>query len=60
VYRAFLAGGAPKTEARAAAEAIAGYENRLGRIEDDLALLKWLVGFNLALTVVLIDEALLP
>ena len=45
-------------QARKAAEAIAGYENRftavenrLARIEGDLKLVTWMIGFNLAGTV---------
>jgi hypothetical protein len=34
-----------------AAEAIASYENRFTRIESDLAVVKWMLGFNLAMTV---------
>jgi hypothetical protein len=30
---------------------VAGYENRFARIETDLTVLKWMVGFNLAATV---------
>jgi hypothetical protein len=38
-------------KARKAAETLAGYENRFTKIESDLAILKWMVGFNLAVTV---------
>jgi hypothetical protein len=34
-----------------AAEAVASYENRFSRIESDLAVLEWMVGFNLAMTI---------
>jgi len=65
VYDALLAAGSPEDKARKAAEAIAGYENRFGimdqrfakiderfaKIEGELKLLKWMVGFNLAATV---------
>jgi hypothetical protein len=40
----------PEDVARKAAEEAAGYENRLAKIESDLALLKWMVGVNTALT----------
>jgi hypothetical protein len=57
VYDALKEAGASEEKARQAAEAIAGYETRFGRIENDLtllkgdvALLKWMVGFNLAMT----------
>jgi hypothetical protein len=58
VYDALLAAGSPEDKARKAAEAIAAYENRFGvmdqrfvKIEGDLKLLTWMVGFNLAATV---------
>ena len=58
VYDALLAAGSPEDKARKAAEAIAGYENRFSamdqrfaKIEGDLKLLTWMVGFNLAATV---------
>lgn len=41
---------AGEEKARAAAEAIAGYENRFAKIDQDLAVIKWMAGFNLALT----------
>ena len=39
-YDAPLAAGAPEDKARDAAEEIAAYENRLTRIETDIALIK--------------------
>ena len=58
VYDALLAAGSPEDKARKAAEAIAAYENRFTamderftKIEGDLKLLTWMVGFNLAATV---------
>jgi len=41
--------GIPEDAARLAAEEVANYDNRIGRIEADLTLLKWMVGFLLAL-----------
>ena len=49
-YDALRAAGAPDDKAREAAEEIAGFEDRLTRIESDLKLLRWMVGFNLALS----------
>jgi hypothetical protein len=40
----------PDEIARAAAEEAAGYENRAGKIETDLTVLKWMVGTNMAMT----------
>jgi hypothetical protein len=58
VYDALLAAGSPEDKARKAAEAIAPYENRFtamdqrfAKIEGDIKLLTWMVGFNLAATV---------
>ena len=55
---ALLAAGSPEDKARKAAEAIAASDNRFtamdqrfAKIEGDLKLLTWLVGFNLAATV---------
>jgi len=46
--------GASEEKARKAAEAIASYENLFACIESDLAVLKWMVGFNLAMTVAIL------
>jgi len=51
LYDALRAAGAPEDQARKAAEVVAAYENRFARIETDLTLVKWMLGFNLALTV---------
>ena len=58
VYDAFIASGAPEEKARAAAEAMAGHEGRFGKIEQDLAVLKWMIGFNLAATVAILMQRL--
>ena len=50
LYDALLDAGASEEKARKAAEAIASYENRFSRIESDLAVVKWMLGFNLAMT----------
>ncbi len=49
-YDALRAAGAPDDKAREAAEEIAGFEDRLTGSESDLKLLKWMLGFNLALS----------
>jgi len=51
LYDALKSAGAPDDQARKAAEVVAGYENRFSRIESDLTLLKWMVGFNLAICI---------
>jgi hypothetical protein len=48
LYDALKSAGAPDDQARKAAEVMVGYENRFSRIEADLTLLKWMVGFALA------------
>lgn len=50
LYTALKSAGASDGEAEAAAAEVAGYENRLGKIETDVAVIKWMVGFNLAAT----------
>lgn len=50
VYDVLKEAGASEEKARAAAEAVASYEHRFSKIEADLLLLKWMVGFNLALS----------
>jgi hypothetical protein len=57
VYDALKDAGASEEKARKAAEAIASHENRFAKIEQDLAVLKWMNGFTLAGVVVLIFKA---
>lgn len=40
--------------AKRAAEEVAGYETRLAAIEPDLALVKWMLAFNLAFSVAIL------
>ena len=49
--------GAPEDKARAAAEELAGYESRFAKIETDWAVLKWMVGVNLAASLSLVIKA---
>ena len=56
---ALIDAGAKPEKAEKAAEELAGYDNRLTRIEGDLLLLKWMVGFNLAMTLTLLFKAFL-
>jgi hypothetical protein len=51
LYDALKSAGAPDDQAGKAAEVVAGYDNRFARIESDLTLLKWMVGFVLAICV---------
>ncbi len=50
VYEAFKESGASDEKAKAAAEALANYENRFASLEAGQLLLKWMIGFNLAFT----------
>jgi len=67
VYDAFRAAGTPEDQAAAAAQAIAGYENRFADIERELVkirgelnILKWMVGFNLAISMALLWKVFTP
>jgi hypothetical protein len=57
VYDALREAGASEEKSRKAAEAIAAYDNRFNKIEQDLAALKWMAGFNLAIGVALLFKA---
>jgi hypothetical protein len=56
-YDALISAGAPEEKARAAAEELAAYETRFAKIETDLAVLKWMVGVNLAASLSLVIKA---
>jgi hypothetical protein len=58
VYDAFLAAHVPDATARKAAEAVAVYENRLSSIERELAVLRWMVGTNVVLTLAVLGKLL--
>jgi hypothetical protein len=45
--------------ARKAAEELAGYDDRIGRIERDLSVLKWMVGTNIVLTMLVLGRLLM-
>jgi hypothetical protein len=51
LYDALRAGSIPDDKAREAAEEVAGYESRLSSVEARLAVLTWMVGTNIVLTV---------
>lgn len=54
VYDAFVAAGAPEDKARKAAEALADYENRFTGIDAELLVVKWMVGFVIALDIAIL------
>ena len=51
IYDALVAAGAPEDKARKAAEALTKNEDRLAKIEGELLLIKWMMGFVLAFQV---------
>ena len=50
LYDALKSAGADEEKARQAASAVAAWEDRFNKVETELLLLKWMVGFNLAFT----------
>ena len=54
VYDALKSAGAPEDKAKAAAEAIGNYENRFNKIENELTVLRWMAGANMALSITII------
>jgi len=46
--------------ARKAAEEVAGYESQIAIIRSDLQLLKWMVGVNVGLTLIVLGRLFLP
>jgi hypothetical protein len=61
VYDAFMAAGTPEEKARKAAEAISNYDQRFDRVEREILtvqaeqiLIKWMVGFGIALNVAIL------
>jgi hypothetical protein len=54
LYDALRAADVPDDKARDAAVEGAQYENRAAKIESDLALLKWMVASNVAITLVVL------
>jgi hypothetical protein len=50
VFDACRAAGVPDDKAMAAAQALKRRDTRVSAVESDVVLLKWMVGFNLVLT----------
>jgi hypothetical protein len=50
LYDALITAHVPEEQARKAAEEVADYNERIGRIERDLTVLKWMVGTNIMRT----------
>jgi hypothetical protein len=58
LYDALLEGGAKEETARKAADEVATYENCFAKVDSDLNLLKWMAGFNLAITAAVLAKLL--
>ena len=61
LYDALRHAEVPEREAREAAEEVATYENRLsaidlklGKLESEVGSIKWMLGFNVAMTVAIL------
>jgi len=54
VYDALKDAGATEEKAKKAAESLANYESRFNKVESELNLLKWMVGFNVGLSVAIL------
>lgn len=60
VYDALVEAGASQEKARRAAEAVANYESRFNKLEADMLLVKWMLGFVLAGVTGLLAKAFFP
>jgi hypothetical protein len=58
LYAALRKANVPDEDAIAAAEEVAAFENRLSKIEGDLNLVKWMVGFSLAMNIAILGLVL--
>ena len=58
LYDALKLAGAGDEPARKAAEEVASFENRFAKVEGELTLLKWMAGFNIALTAAVLAKLL--
>lgn len=54
IYEALIEAKVSEEKAKKAAQSVANFENRFGKIEAELMLLKWMVGFNLAFTMAML------
>lgn len=54
VYDALKDAGATEEKAKKAAESLANYESRFNKVESELNMLKWMVGFNIGLSVAIL------
>jgi hypothetical protein len=54
---ALVAGGAPPDLADKAAEEVAAFDHRIAGVETSLTVLKWMVGTNITMTLVVLASA---
>ena len=59
VYDAFISSGATEEKALEAAEAVAAFESRFNKIENELNLLKWMNGITWALSLAILFRVFL-
>ena len=50
LYDALKDAGAKEKLARGAAEAVANYDKDISELKSDMKLVKWMIGFNMAMT----------
>lgn len=48
LYGALIEAGASESSAHKAEEELAGYDNRFAKVETDIAVMKWMLGFLIA------------
>lgn len=54
VYDALKDAGATEEKAKKVAGSLTNYESRFNKVESELNLLKWMVGFNIGLSVAIL------
>ncbi len=59
LYTALREANVPEDKAAAAAEEVAGFENRLANVEARLPLVTWMSGFNVMLTLLILAKLFL-
>jgi hypothetical protein len=59
VYDALVSAGAPEEKARKAAESLTKNDDRLAKIEGELLVIKWMMGFVLAFQVAIFAKLFL-
>jgi hypothetical protein len=59
LYAALREANVAEDKAREAAEEVASFETRISDLTADMRLLKWMVGFNLALTIAIVGKLFL-